>query len=64
MNVCVYEGATLLAVADYALLGGAPEQMKLECDLALEWGPDHFCGPPGWAERQRQERRANDGAAS
>lgn len=62
MVLCIYRGGDLLGAAEFTLMGGAPSNMEVACDLALlRAGQGPFCGSPSWIdERRREMAGAND----
>jgi len=56
MTICVYRDGEVVGSAEKTLMGGAPKDMEMECDLELLriHGLDVFCGPPYWVEQMRR----------
>lgn len=57
MILCIYRDGEFVGAAKSTLMGGAPREMELMCDLELlrVRGQEVFCGPPYWVERMRRE---------
>jgi hypothetical protein len=57
MVVCIYRDGKVVGSANSTLMGGAPKDMELECDLELLRlrGQEVFCGPPYWVDQMRRQ---------
>lgn len=57
MVLCIYRDGQIVGSAESAMIGGAPSEMEVMCDLELlrVGGQERVCGPPEWMYQMRQK---------